>query len=155
MIPNEFRTMLFGLGAQRLTLDKLGIQYLHSQSRFRTFQVKRSGSCSATRASHLISSLFACHPRFLFRCYSLHRNIYYTTILVHRRTVHMWRWFHGLMSLIITRPRPKTAFFFSSCDFALWTLIGSQPGDTDTAAKRIVHARPHSSRVISARPPSV
>ena len=70
------------------------IQYLHSQSRsdkqFRTLQVNRS--------THVqIASLF---PRFLFRCYPPHRNIHSTTILVHRRKVHMWRWFHGLMSLV-------------------------------------------------------
>ena len=46
LIPNEFGTVIFGLGAQRWTLDKLGIQYLHSQSRsdkqFRTLQVNWS-----------------------------------------------------------------------------------------------------------------
>ena len=38
--------------------------------------------------------------RFLFRCYPVHRNIHSTTILVSRRTVHIWGWFHGLMSLV-------------------------------------------------------
>ena len=33
----------------------------------------------------------------------LYRNINSTTILVHRTTVHMWRWFHGLVFLILTR----------------------------------------------------
>ena len=83
--------MLFGLGAQRLTLDKLGIQYLHSRSRsdkqFRTLRSAEaltfsdSGSDSGIAS---VASLFCCLPRFRFRCYPPHRNIHYTTILVHR-----------------------------------------------------------------------
>ena len=38
-----------------------------------------------------ISQLYCCSP--------LYRNS--TTILVHRTTVHMWRWFHGLVFLYI------------------------------------------------------
>ena len=37
----------------------------------------------------------------------LHRNVNSTTILVHRTTVHLWRWFQGLVSLILTT---KTIF---------------------------------------------
>ena len=52
-------------------------------------------------APHRIASYF-CLPDllwFLFRCYPPCRNIHSTTTLVHTTTVHMWRWFHGLMSL--------------------------------------------------------
>ena len=38
---------------------------------------------------------------FLFRYYPPHRNIHSTTVLVSRRTVHMWRWFHGWYLLFI------------------------------------------------------
>ena len=40
---------------------------------------------------------------FPYRCNPLYRNINSTTILVHRTTVHVWRWFHGLVFLIVTR----------------------------------------------------
>ena len=84
--------MIFGLGAQRWTLDILGIQYLHSQSRgdktFLTLQVNRS--THVQWLGHRINriTVFLSSP-ISFRCYPPHRNIHSTTILVHRRTVHM------------------------------------------------------------------
>ena len=57
------------------------------------------------RTEQLRSKRLASHSvrPFLFRCNPLYRNINSTTILVHRTTVHMWRWFHGLVLLILTR----------------------------------------------------
>ena len=43
-----------------------------------------------------------CLP-FLYRYNPLHRNIYSTTIGVHRTTVHMWKWFYGLVFLIVMK----------------------------------------------------
>ena len=54
-----------------------------------------------------IASLFHWLSRFIFCCYLPHRNIHSTTILVSRRTVHIWRWFHGLMSLVYTNKPGK------------------------------------------------
>ena len=51
--------------------------------------------------SHRI--LFACLFPFLYRCNPLYRNLNSTTILVHRTTVHMWRWFNGLVFLILMK----------------------------------------------------
>ena len=79
LIPIEFETVIFWLGAQRWTLDKLGIQYLHSRSQsdkqFRTLQVNRSTRVQYSDIAS-IAQLFTCHPRFLFRCYPPHRNIH-------------------------------------------------------------------------------
>ena len=46
-----------------------------------------------------VACLFRCLLPFLYRCSPLYRN--YITILVHITTVHMWRWFHGLVFLIL------------------------------------------------------
>ena len=35
-----------------------------------------------------------------------YRNMHYITILVHRTTVHLWKWFRGLMSWIKLSKRP-------------------------------------------------
>ena len=44
------------------------------------------------------------HSRFFIAALNpLFRTINCTTILAHRTTVHKWRWFHGLVFLILTR----------------------------------------------------
>ena len=64
-----------------------------------------SRTCLVNNVSRLASHIFGCLLLFLYRCSPLYRNS--TTILVHRKTVHMWRWFHGLMSLVYTNKPSK------------------------------------------------
>ena len=94
LIPNELGTV-FELGVQRLgTLERLEIQYLQATSE------AGARNILITYRDIRITYLFACLLPFLYRCSPLYRNIYST--IVHRRTVHMWRWFHGLVFLILT-----------------------------------------------------
>ena len=103
-IPNEFRT-LFKLGVQRLdTWEELEIQYsqalvkperetiLHNRLLYNT-----TSTCVHSNSHHISCLLF------LYHCNLLHRSINSTTILVHRTTVHMWKWFHGLVFLILMK----------------------------------------------------
>ena len=101
LIPKEFWTV-FELGVQRLeTLEEIEIQY--SQALAKPERETNSHNkllealtFKSTRIRHSVLT-------FIYHCNPLYRNINFTTLLVHRTTLHMWRWFHGLLFLILTR----------------------------------------------------
>ena len=79
---------------------------------------------------------------FLYRCNPLYRNINSTTILVHRTTVHMWRWFHGLVFLILTRNTifagtRKAGVTNNFAQQAIYRSTHVQPTGSDSRAHQI------------------
>ena len=86
LIPNEFGTV-FELGVQRLkTLEELEIHHLQ------TLAKPERETNSHNRLLEVlmlkVTRIAVCF-QFLYGCNPLYRNINYTTILVHRTTVHM------------------------------------------------------------------
>ena len=100
LIPNEFGTV-FELGVQRLeTLEELEIQY--SQALVKPERETNSHNRLLEAFTFKATRIAICLLPFLYRCSPLYRNINSTTSLVQRTTVRMWRWFHGLVFLILT-----------------------------------------------------
>ena len=103
LIPNEFGTV-FELGVQRLeTLEELEIQYSQELAKTERETVSHNRLLYNTSTyvhsdSHRILS-----PVSLSLQSAVHRSINSTIILVHRTTVHMWKWFHGLVFLIVKK----------------------------------------------------
>ena len=96
LIPNEFGTV-FELDVQRLeTLEGLEIQY--SQALSKPERQTISHNRFIWEALTFKATLL-----FVYRCSPLYRNINSTTILVYRTMAHMWKWFHGLVFLILMK----------------------------------------------------
>ena len=94
LIPNELEKVL---GIQRLeTLEELEIQYSQALT---WSQSEKHFNKALQLASHICLPLLP----FLYHCSPLYRNINSTTILLHRTTVHMWRWFYGFAFLILMK----------------------------------------------------
>ena len=113
LIPNEFGTV-FELGVQRLeTLEELEIQY--SQALAKTERETVSHNRLLIQALTFTATRIAFCLPFLYRCNLLHRSINSTTILVHRTMVHMWKWFHGLVFLIVMKANQPNWFVHHHC----------------------------------------
>ena len=73
---------------------------------------------------------------YLYRCRPLYRNINSATILVHRTTVHMWRWFHGL---VWKQGRPTTIppLFWNSAWDNKELVISDSKGAANQSASKV------------------